>query len=209
MMRNAFLLFAGLTMVTACGRSEPAEPEAELARRTDSALPSPRGVHVALSPTVGHSASGMLMLNETDDGVKIEGRIIGLRPDVELGFHVHEIGDCSAPDASSAGEHFNPTNQPHGDPRGDAHHLGDMVNLDVDDNGEAQVDLTLEGLTLTGMAERSLRDRAIVVHAMRDDYKTQPAGGSGDRVACGVIETDPAALPVGAGTPPPAPGTVP
>lgn len=200
MTHYGFLLAAGLTIFAGCGGNEPngvnemsgATPQAAAPGSTSAAGPM---VHVTLAPTTGHKATGMLMLSETADGVKVTGNITGLNPGSEHGFHVHEVGDCSAPDASSAGDHFNPTAQAHGDPHGDTHHLGDMVNLAVNDGGQAEVDVTLEGLRLTGPADRSANDRAVVVHAQRDDYKTQPSGASGDRIACGVIRVDAVAVP--------------
>lgn len=100
---------------------------------------------------------------------------------------MHERGDCSAVDASSAGAHFNPTAAPHGRPGAAPHHLGDMDNLVADDEGVAQLDRVLPGLSLgTGRADDIL-GKAIVVHADPDDYRSQPAGNSGVRLACGVI----------------------
>jgi Cu-Zn family superoxide dismutase len=102
---------------------------------------------------------------------------------------VHEKGDCSAPDASSAGEHFNPNAAAHGDPsKADgAHHLGDMVNIDADDQGSAQVRVTIPNATLHDGGPNDLIGKGIVVHADPDDYTSQPAGNSGARLACGRI----------------------
>jgi Cu-Zn family superoxide dismutase len=191
MTRHVFILAASLTIAAACGRNDQdafTEVSGDMETRSPASSAEARPmVHVTLAPTAGHKAAGMLMFSETSDGVEVTGNLTGLNPDAEHGFHVHETGDCSAPDASSAGEHFNPTAQAHGDPRGDTHHLGDMVNLDVNDAGQAEVDVTLDGLRLTGPAERSVHNRAVIVHAQADDYKTQPSGNSGDRIACGVV----------------------
>jgi Cu-Zn family superoxide dismutase len=100
---------------------------------------------------------------------------------------VHEKGDCSAPDGSSAGGHFNPTQAQHGNPTGSAHHAGDMVNIRSDKEGVAQVDTTAAGTTLHGDSNTDIIGKAIVVHEGPDDYATQPSGNSGKRVACGVI----------------------
>jgi superoxide dismutase, Cu-Zn family len=114
-----------------------------------------------------------------------------LPPDSELGFHIHERGDCSAPDGSSAGEHFNPTDQQHGHPDSKARHGGDMVNLKSNAQGIAQVDLVVEGVSLHEGRPTDVLGKALVVHAKPDDYKSQPAGNSGDRIACGVITVQP------------------
>lgn len=186
MVRSLFPLFGVLVLAAACDR--PPDPEVNRPADVTGEVVADQVVHVQLTPTSGQNAAGMLSFRDTTDGVTVTGRISGLPVDRELGFHIHEVGDCSAPDASSAGDHFNPGLQPHGDPGGDEHHAGDMPNLDVDDEGVAEVDVTLEGLRLDGPpANMNLRNRAVVVHARADDYKTQPAGASGDRIACGVI----------------------
>ncbi len=100
---------------------------------------------------------------------------------------MHEKGDCSAVDASSAGGHFNPAAQPHGRAGGGAHHAGDMDNLQANAEGVVHVDVRLRGVTLGGGAANDIAGRALVVHANADDYHSQPAGNAGARVACGVI----------------------
>jgi Cu-Zn family superoxide dismutase len=142
---------------------------------------------VQLSPTEGNTASGMLAVTSDGTGVKISGSLQGLKPDSEFGFHIHEVGDCSAPDASSAGGHFNPTNAPHGNPQGDEHHAGDMLNASSNADGVAEVDAHAEGVTLRTGAANDVYGKAVVLHQKPDDYTTQPSGDSGDRIACGVI----------------------
>lgn len=139
-----------------------------------------------LSATAGNTAIGMLDFTQTTEGVRITGMISGLSPNSRHGFHVHENGDCSAPDAKSAGGHFNPTHYPHGEPMGPPHHAGDMPNIDADAKGVAPVDVMLKGVTLGGGAS-SVLGRAVVVHEKADDYKSQPSGNSGSRISCGVI----------------------
>ena len=136
----------------------------------------------------GSSVQGELTLAATEGGVAITGQITGLKPGTEHGFHVHETGDCSAPDAKSAGGHFNPSNVAHGGPTSDVRHLGDIPNIRSDASGNATVSATIPGATLRDGAADDLVGKAIVVHAKRDDYLTQPSGDSGDRIACGVIE---------------------
>lgn len=148
----------------------------------------PDSATAQVGATQGHSVTGALALRALPGGgVNIGGALQGLPPNGEFGFHVHERGDCSAPDASSAGEHFNPTASEHGHPGSETHHAGDMVNVQSDDAGVAQVDFTLGDVTLHDGRETDILGKAVVVHANPDDFTTQPSGNSGDRIACGVI----------------------
>ncbi len=146
--------------------------------------------HATLQPSSGSDVGGQLAFVATGDGVHITGRITGLKPDSTHGFHIHEHGNCSAPDAASAGGHFNPQNQPHGQPSQGPRHAGDLPNQHANDQGVATVDVTTHDISLgTGNANDAL-DGAIIVHAQADDYSSQPSGNSGARVACGVITRD-------------------
>lgn len=138
-----------------------------------------------LQPTQGNSASGVVRFRQDKSAVLVTAEVQGLTPGSH-GFHIHEKGDCSAPDGSSAGGHFNPTGQPHGDPRSAAHHAGDIPMLEADATGKARLETRLEGLAV-GSGPTDIIGRAVVIHASPDDYRSQPAGNSGARVACGVI----------------------
>ena len=140
-----------------------------------------------LSPASASLVSGRVALVPQADGVHITGVIGGLPRGKQAAFHVHEKGDCSAMDASSAGGHFNPATQPHGRAGSGAHHAGDMDNLQANAEGVVHVDVHLRGVTLGGGAANDIAGRALVVHAGADDYHSQPAGNAGARVACGVI----------------------
>ena len=139
-----------------------------------------------LAPTAGNTAAGTVSFTQQGETVLVAVDATGLKPGPH-GFHVHEKGDCSAPDATSAGGHFNPTGQPHGDPKGAAHHLGDMPMLVADSSGNAKFKFEFGPATLRG-GPNDIVGRSVVVHADADDYATQPAGNSGARVACGVIK---------------------
>lgn len=130
--------------------------------------------------------AGKLLLTPTDAGVAVEGTIMGLEPRAVHALHVHEHGDCSAPDGSSAGGHFAPNDGRHGSPTEAGTHLGDLGNIVADADGNARIDVLVAGATLSG--ETGLVGRAFVLHAEADDLETQPAGDAGDRLACGVIE---------------------
>lgn len=137
-----------------------------------------------LSSTEGSQASGTVQLTQEPGGVRVVADLSGLTPGAH-GFHVHEVGDCSAPDASSAGDHFNPTGATHGDPASGAHHTGDLGNVTADASGNAHLDRVFPALTLEG--DQAIIGRALVLHALADDLTSQPSGESGARIACGVI----------------------
>jgi Cu-Zn family superoxide dismutase len=176
-----------LLLVGGCTRAEIPAADAGALPPEGGSSNDAAGVHVMVMPTAGHTASGMLLFSDSPAGLRVTGRIHQLPADRSLGFHIHTTGDCSAPDASSAGDHFDPSQQPHGDPASDRHHAGDMPNLSVNAEGAADVDLTIAGVTLEGPSPFGVRNRAVIVHARVDDYKTQPGGDAGDRIACGVI----------------------
>ena len=119
------------------------------------------------------------------DGVHITGNVGGLAGN-SRGFHIHEKGDCSAADASSAGGHFNPAAARTAGGQG-AHHAGDMDNVVANGKGVVRLDAHVSGVTLGGGAANDIAGRALIVHAAPDDYSSQPTGNAGARVACGVI----------------------
>jgi Cu-Zn family superoxide dismutase len=130
---------------------------------------------------------GTITLTETSQGVLLTGVLTQLPPGPH-GFHLHGVGKCEPPFTSAAG-HFNPDNKKHGFLEASGHHAGDLPNLHVSSDGKANIDVLAVGLTLSGRT-RNLLDEdgtAIVLHIKADDYKTDPAGDSGDRIACGVI----------------------
>lgn len=168
------ILFAGLLLCGSVIAAGPAHSDAVKAQ-------------AVLAPTQGNGVSGQFELSDTANGVRLSGTVKGLEPGSRHGIHVHEAGDCSAADAKSAGEHFNPKMHRHGDPTAAQHHLGDMPNLVADSSGEASFETEIAGATLA-VGDNSLMNRAIIVHAAADDFRTQPSGASGARVACGVIQ---------------------
>jgi len=138
-----------------------------------------------LQPTQGNDVKGTVTFTEQDKGVRVVADISGLTPG-EHGFHIHDKGDCSAPDGSSAGGHFNPTGKPHGAPNAEDSHVGDMGNIMADASGNAHIDKVFTKPSLHG--EDSIIGHAVIVHGGRDDLESQPSGNAGPRVACGVIK---------------------
>jgi Cu-Zn family superoxide dismutase len=146
---------------------------------------SPLMAMCSLSPASNSQVKGWVKFTQMKGYVKIEGEIMGLTPG-KHGFHVHEKGDCSSPDATSAGGHFNPTNKDHGSPSSKDRHVGDLGNITANKNGVAKISFKDNVIRLSG--ENSILDRSLIVHGDRDDLKSQPTGNAGKRVACGVIE---------------------
>jgi len=137
-----------------------------------------------LMATKGSAANGSVSFVMMGDRILVNATVSGLTPGAH-GFHIHEKGDCSAPDATSAGGHFNPGGHPHGHPQMGPHHAGDMPMLDADASGNARLSAELRGVAFDG--DQGIVGRGVIVHASPDDFKTQPTGNSGARVACGVI----------------------
>ena len=160
--------------------SEPAAPAA--------ASSSVASATANLAAASGSLVSGQLSLMPMGDGVHVTGEIGGLKANSTHAFHIHEKGDCSAADASSAGGHFNPAGAPHGRITDPQHHAGDNDNLVADAEGVAKVDAHFAGVVLGGGGATDAVGKAVVVHADPDDYTSQPSGNAGARIACGVIQ---------------------
>ncbi|MDY0038784.1 MAG: superoxide dismutase family protein [Desulforhabdus sp.] len=137
-----------------------------------------------LHPTEGNNVKGTVIFTKVQEGVKVVADIDGLTPG-KHGFHLHEYGDCAAPDATSAGGHFNPGNKPHGAPTSKERHAGDLGNVIANDQGKAHYEWIDPVVSLTG--PHSIIGRAVVVHADEDDLTSQPTGNAGSRLACGII----------------------
>ena len=140
-------------------------------------------------------AIGDVDLTQTPGGVLLRISLKGV-PAGEHAFHIHAVGKCEAP-FESAGGHFNPGNHQHGIMSGEGH-AGDMPNLHVPQSGELKVEIVNRAITLEKGKPNSVLDgdgSALVIHAKADDYKSDPAGNAGDRIACGVIKESGAAAP--------------
>ncbi|MGJ4803057.1 superoxide dismutase family protein [Luteimonas sp. SDU82] len=215
-MRHARLLvLPAALMIAACQPQAPAE-DAAATPAADAAAASPEAGNTAPAPdadpaagampagmgpapaavsataelraTEGNTAAGTLNFAAVDGGIRVTGQVTGLPGGSEHGFHVHETGDCSAPDASSAGGHFNPASSAHGRVGQGEHHGGDSDNIVANDAGVATVDTLLRNVTLGDATGTDILGKGVIVHADPDDYTTQPTGNAGARLACGVIE---------------------
>lgn len=137
-----------------------------------------------IHPTEGNKIKGTVVFTSVPGGIKIVADIDNLTPG-KHGFHVHEFGDCSAHDGSSAGGHFNPTGKKHGGPDSTERHVGDFGNLDADKSGHAHYERIDKEIAFSGT--NSILGKSIVIHADEDDLKSQPSGNSGARIGCGVV----------------------
>lgn len=146
-----------------------------------------------VSPTSSASAAsmnpeGVVRFVQVSDGVMVSGRISGLRPGKEHGFHVHEAADCSGDGMATKG-HFNPDDSPHGRHSMGNHHAGDLPVLVADASGVAEVRAKVTKLTVAP-GPNGVVGRGLIVHRDPDDYTTQPTGNAGPRPGCGVIRLD-------------------
>jgi len=197
------LLIVTVLAAAACGGKKPAAkapepapaPVAEKAAEPPPAEkpapppPAPKHATATMAGTAKFKkVKGTVEFKETDDGVEVTANLEGLKKG-DHGFHIHEKGDCSAPDAASAGGHFNPSNHKHGAPDAAEHHEGDLGNLTADTSGKATKTFTIKGITL-GDGDTSVVGKGFIIHEKADDMKTQPTGNAGARVACGVITVD-------------------
>lgn len=189
-MRGQWVAMIGLAGLAACSSPPAARPPAPVAAPVLAQVGTLMQADAALASASASIVSGRLALSSQPGGVRITGTLGGLRAHQQAAFHVHERGDCSAMDASSAGGHFNPLGQVHGRSGQVARHLGDMDNLQADAEGRVAVDVHLPEVVLGGDAPNDILGRALVVHSQADDYHSQPAGNAGVRVACGVIRAN-------------------
>ncbi|HEY0253537.1 MAG TPA: superoxide dismutase family protein [Kofleriaceae bacterium] len=192
-------LFAVILSLAACGGKKPPPPpppapvqEVKKEEPPPPPPPPPPAPKHATAQMAGTKkfpkVKGTVEFKETDDGVEVTANLEGLKKG-DHGFHIHEKGDCSAPDATSAGGHFNPSGHKHGAPDAEEHHEGDLGNITAEKDGKATKTFTIKGVSLKD-GDTSIVGKGFIIHAKADDMKTQPTGNAGDRVACGVITLD-------------------
>jgi Cu-Zn family superoxide dismutase len=175
-------LLAPILLLSACGGSPPPSTETP---RAAAGFSAPGTIEVPLMAKSGSQLSGKATFTEVADGVKVTVQVAGAPPG-QVATHVHETGDCSAPDAKSAGGHFNPASKQHGLPPSGERHLGDLGNIEVKPDGTGMTEIVVSGANLRGNDPNSYVGRSIIVHDKRDDGG-QPVGNAGGRIGCGVI----------------------
>jgi superoxide dismutase, Cu-Zn family len=197
---NIGLLFAAF-IAGGCGSSPPPPAESVAAAGTSSASTpvtaptpteeakpadaAPAPIHVAIESRSGSKPTGTATFTQVPDGVKVNIQVSGAAPG-KIATHVHETGDCTAPDGKSAGAHFNPEKHNHGLPDANEHHLGDLGNIDIKADGTGSLETVVKGANLKAGDPSSYVGRSIIVHEKKDDGG-QPAGNAGGRFGCGVI----------------------
>jgi Cu-Zn family superoxide dismutase len=140
-----------------------------------------------LQPTKGSKTFGEATFEEANGKIHVVVYVQGLKPGQEHGLHIHEVGDCSSGDGMSTKGHFNPYAKPHAHAGTTERHAGDLPSLKAGKDGRAKVDAMLDTITIAP-GPASIVGRGLIVHADPDDYKTQPTGNAGARIACGVIK---------------------
>ena len=169
-MKSILLAATATLLLAACQTSPPQQPLRATAQ---------------LQPTKGNKTFGEATFEQTGGKVRAVVFVQGLKPGQEHGIHIHEVGDCGA-DAENAKGHFNPHGKPHGHPASAERHAGDFTSLQAGKDGRGNIQVDVDQITVAP-GPASIIGRAVVVHGGPDDYKSQPAGNSGPRIACGVI----------------------
>jgi Cu-Zn family superoxide dismutase len=195
-LRLLFCVLLSTTLLTACGgpqNTAPVEPEPAPAAQEPAPEPAMEEPTTAQATLEARDDMGELkgVVNFSESGgiVTITAEVKGLSGAGTHGFHIHETGDCSAPDFTSAGGHFNPTDTIHGAPSDQEHHAGDLGNLEIGEDGSGALEATSSMITL-GEGANSVIGKAVILHEKADDLVSQPTGAAGGRVACGIIELD-------------------
>lgn len=178
------ILFAGLAQGQ---QQDQADPQTEQNATRLETLNRPATAN--LRPTKGNQAKGTVTFTPTDDAnkVKVQVHLSELKPGGVHGLHVHEKGDCSAPDASSAGGHFNPAGKSHGDRTADERHAGDLGNVEASSAGTVSATFDVDDISVSD-GQQGIIGKSVILHEKADDLKTQPSGDSGGRIACAVIK---------------------
>jgi superoxide dismutase, Cu-Zn family len=176
-MKAIFIVVFTILLISCGPQRQPAEREA--AQETAIA---------EMNPASGSDVRGMATFVQTNDGVRMTLEITGLKPNGVHALHLHEFGDCSAADATSAGGHWNPTDERHGNRHGSGEfHRGDIDNLEADGQGRVSYEVTVKDWTIGGDNATNILGKSVIIHADEDDFVSQPTGDAGDRISCGVI----------------------
>ncbi len=178
-----------LVGVIACGpkaEAPPPEASSEPVAQVVEVVEVAQEAIAVLMPRAGTEVSGTVTFTQTGEGVVVVAKIAGVSPGLH-GFHLHEKGDCSAPDFTSTGGHFNPTGDPHGGPDDVIRHAGDFGNILVEEDGTGRLELLTSMLTVDPAAENTVIGRAVILHEGEDDLESQPTGAAGARLACGTV----------------------
>ncbi|WP_068985925.1 MULTISPECIES: superoxide dismutase family protein [Lysinibacillus] len=183
MKKMSLIIISLLVFVGGCNFFEKKEKKVEV---------NANSAQTATAKVIGknNESYGNAYFQEEDNGVRVTLALSGL-PSGTHGIHIHSVGKCEPPTFESAGPHFNPTSKEHGKDNPKGYHMGDLPNLEVGEDGSVDMNFLAEGLTLDKNAANSLlggKGTSLVIHESEDDYKSDPAGNSGARIACGAIQ---------------------
>ena len=175
----SFLLLIGISFaLVSCQRMQ--QPTSVLS------TPSAKQAIATIGPASDSSVTGMATFTQNSDQITLTIEIQGATPGIHA-VHIHESGDCSAPDGKSAGGHWNPTGVAHGKWGEGEFHLGDLGNITVGEDGTGGIELTTDLWEIGTGSDVDVIGRGIVVHAGADDFTSQPSGDAGARIGCGAI----------------------
>ena len=187
----AFLVpLTAIAFVVGCESNSSAQADSTAAKGGDhkTAVANVTPSKASATQPANGQAKGKIEFHQMGEKVHITGEISGLKANAKHAIHIHEKGDLSAPDLTSAGAHYNPEKHPHGGPTtSKTIHAGDLGNLQADGKGIAKMDLTVDNISLGG-SKNDVIGKAVIIHAKEDDLKSQPSGAAGDRIGGGVIE---------------------
>jgi Cu-Zn family superoxide dismutase len=185
------LAVAGALVAYGCGQREEMEteePMSEPAAEQPAAQPAASMTATAtFQAAEGMALDGAIEFTQDAGGVRVTAKLNGVQRAGLHGLHLHETGDCTAHDFTSAGGHFNPTGAPHGCPGDDVRHAGDFGNIEIAADGSGNLDLTTDMVTVAE-GPTSVVGKAVILHEGEDDCVTQPTGNAGGRLACAVVE---------------------
>lgn len=187
-MKNAIMLSACFFMALGCQTLNKNKDGAITDNVPKDLINGKIFASVNLEAKSGSNAHGKAWLTQSENGFQVVVSVANVTPGMH-GIHFHEKGDCSAPDASSAGAHFNPTKMTHGAPNPHAHHIGDLGNIEINEDGTGVLNLVIDKTVFHPAFPNwsTLVGKSLVLHKNPDDLKSQPAGDSGDRIACGIV----------------------
>ncbi len=177
----SFLLVA--VLMASCNMKSNSEKEHKDVKDVKEA----KSAIALLSSASGSSVNGEAKFTKVENGVKMQVSVEEISPGPHA-IHLHEKGDCSAPDATSAGGHWNPTSEMHGKPGEGEHHAGDIDNIIAKKDSTAQFEIVMKNWTIGDGSKSDILGKSVIIHAGPDDFESQPSGAAGARIACGVIE---------------------
>lgn len=185
-MKKFVVLSLALAAVVSCSHKQKDSATDASATPAAAPAPAPTRAQAVLKAGNGLKIKGIIHFTEENGVMKVESMVEGLKAGPH-GFHIHEVGDCSKADFASAGGHFNVNSANHGSLDSKVRHAGDLGNLMANSKGVAKSTVNVNGITLQPGAN-NIVGRAVIIHKDKDDFKSQPAGNSGARQACGIIE---------------------